>query len=256
MTRLLRPILCWLAVFLVVTPAAAERLVSQVSNDSIEVTSGFDGERLTLFGTIEPDIGLSGEPIAGPFNIIIVVTGPTQDRVVREKTNNWGLWLNTEQVEYAGSPSYFQVLSSARLADLADPATLSASGITPESQLHAVGNVVPVKGRAFGAQLLRQMTDAGLYGVQENGVGFLSNTFYSARLELPSNAPPGPYIAQTYLLKNGAVIARSAVGFAVRKVGFERFMSLASIQSPLIYGMACVALALLTGWLGGVAFKR
>lgn len=256
MIRWFGAVLSCVALLLLAPPAAAERLVSQVSHDSIEVTSGFDGERLTLFGTIEPDIGRPGTAIGGPFNIIIVVTGPTQSRVVREKTNNWGVWLNTEQVEYVDLPSYFQVLSSARLADLADSQTLVAAGITPEAQLHATGQATPAKDRTFGAQLIGQMTRAGLYGVQENRVGFLSDTFYSARLELLSNAPPGPYIAQTYLFKNGAVIARSSVGFAVRKVGFERFLSLASVQSPFLYGMACVALALFTGWLGGVAFKR
>ena len=80
--------------------------------------------------------------------------------------------------------------------------------------------------------------------------------FYSAQLVLPSNAPPGPYIAQTYLFKNGEIIARKSDGFAVRKIGFERFLALASTQSPLLYGLACVVLALFTGWLGGVLFRR
>jgi uncharacterized protein (TIGR02186 family) len=100
------------------------------------------------------------------------------------------------------------------------------------------------------------MSEEGLFGVQEAGVNFLSDTFYSAQLTLPSNAPPGPYIAQTYVFKNGALIARKSEGFAVRKIDFERFLALSATQYPFFYGLACVLLALFTGWLGGVIFKR
>lgn len=256
MTRALLFACLSLAAFFVTVPASAERLVSQISNDHVEITSSFDGERLSIFGSIEPDIGAENRTVAGPFHIVVVVTGPTQHRVVREKTSLWGIWLNTGQVEFANFPNYFQVLSSGRLTDVADKATLAENAIAPEAQLHPAEGVSASRASAFGAQLLRKMTEMGLYGVQENGVGFFSETFYSARLTLPSSAPPGPYIAQTYLLKDGAVIARTTIGFAVRKIGFERFMALSSVQFPLLYGLACVALALFTGWLGGVVFRR
>ena len=40
-------------------PAAAERLVVSLSNHSVAITSNFVGENLVLFGTIEPDTGIS-----------------------------------------------------------------------------------------------------------------------------------------------------------------------------------------------------
>ena len=58
------------------------------------------------------------------------------------------------------------------------------------------------------------------------------------------------------MFKDGQIIARKSEGFAVRKIGFERFLALASVQQPLLYGIVCVILALFTGWLGGVLFKR
>ena len=42
----------------------------------------------------------------------------------------------------------------------------------------------------------------------------------------------------------------------MRKIGFERFLGLAAQQQPLLYGLVCVILALFTGWLGGVVFRR
>lgn len=237
-------------------PAQAERLVSQLSNDTVEITSSFDGERMNFFGTIAPDAGAEDKVVEGPFHVIVVVLGPTQNRVARQKTHNFGIWLNTNQVEFENFPSYFHVLSSGRLSDITDVTTLTTNFILPEAHT-LVGNGGDWWNAAvFGRELVRLMSEQGLFGIQENGVNFLSDTFYSARLTLPSNAPPGPYIALTYVFKDGAIIARKSEGFAVRKIGFERFLALSAVQQPLLYGLVCVVLALFTGWMGGVIFKR
>lgn len=249
----------WLAlalVFLLGAPAQAERLVSQLSNDNIEITSSFDGERMNFFGTIMPDAGSDQKFVTGPFNVVVVVLGPTQNRVARQKTNNFGIWLNTDQVEFDNFPSYFHVLSSARLRDITDITTLTTEYILPEAHTLVANDAGWWKTAVFGRELVRLMTEQGLFGVNEGGVNFLSDTFYSARLTLPSNAPPGPYIALTYVFKDGKVIARKSEGFAVRKIGFERFLALSAVQQPLAYGVICVVLALFTGWLGGVLFRR
>ena len=54
MSRLALLLACLLAL---AAPARAERLVSQVSNETIEITSSFSGERMSFFGTIIPDAG-------------------------------------------------------------------------------------------------------------------------------------------------------------------------------------------------------
>lgn len=241
---------------LLLAPAHAERLVSQLSNDTVEITSSFDGERMTFFGSIAPDAGATQKYVEGPFHVVVVVLGPTQNRVARQMTHNFGVWLNTDQVEFDNFPSYFHVLSSGRLADITDITTLTTNYILPEAHTLVANNGDWWKSAVFGRELVRLMSEEGLFGVQENGVNFLSDNFYSARLTLPSNAPPGPYIALTYVFKNGEIIARKSEGFAVRKIGFERFLALASVQQPLFYGIVCVILALFTGWLGGVIFRR
>lgn len=244
-----------LLVLLLAVPAWAERLISQISTDSVEITSSFDGERLTFFGTIAPDTGAEENFVEGPFHVVIVVLGPTVDRVARQKTHNFGIWLNTDQVRFDNFPSYFHVLSSGRLTDITDITTLTTNYILPEAHT-LVTNGDWWKSAIFGRELVRLMSEEGLFGVQENAVNFQSESFYSARLTLPSSAPPGPYLALTYVFKDGEIIARKSEGFAVRKIGFERFLALSAIQQPFLYGLVCVVLALFTGWLGGVIFRR
>jgi len=253
---MIRLVLILLASLCLVLPAAAERLVSGLSTETVQITSSFDGERLTFYGTVAPDAGAEQRFVEGPFHVVVVILGPTQDRIARKKTNNFGIWLNTEQVEFKGFPSYFHVLSSARLRDITDVNTLTTNYILPESHAISPNPAGWWQTLTFGHELIRLMGEQGLFGVQENGVQFLSEGFYQAQLTLPSNAPPGPYIAQTYVFKNGEIIARKSDGFAVRKIDFERFLALSATQYPLLYGLACVVLALFTGWLGGVLFRR
>ena len=253
MTRFL---LGLVALLCLAVPVGAERLFSSVSTETVQVTSSFDGERLTFFGTVAPDAGAAQKFVEGPFHVVVVIVGPTQDRVARKKTNNFGVWLNTEQVEFKRFPSYFHVLSSTRLRDITDVNTLTTNYILPESHAISPNPAGWWQTLTFGHELIRLMSEQRLFGVQENGVLFHSENFYSAQLTLPSNAPPGPYIAQTYVFKNGEIVARKSDGFAVRKIDFERFVALSATQYPLLYGLACVVLALFTGWLGGVLFRR
>ncbi|MBN9336208.1 TIGR02186 family protein, partial [Devosia sp.] len=155
--------LALLAVLLLsVLPAGAARLVSGVSNDTIQITSSFDGERLTFYGTIAPDAGSGQRYIDGPFDVVVVILGPTQDRVAREMTHQFGIWLNTDQVEFKRFPSYFHVLSSRRLIDIADINLLNQNYILPESHAMAPNPAGFMKTLTFGRELIRLMSQDGL----------------------------------------------------------------------------------------------
>src|SRR5690606_29732855 len=99
-------------------PAAAQRLVTMVSRDEVAITSSFSGETLTLFGNIEPAAGATQPYVEGPFNVVITVTGPLQDRVARYSEPVFGIWMNTQQAVFDNFPSYYHVLSSGTLADM------------------------------------------------------------------------------------------------------------------------------------------
>jgi uncharacterized protein (TIGR02186 family) len=237
-------------------PADAEQLVSQVSSDEVAITSSFAGATLTLFGSIEPEPGATQRYVEGPYHIIVTVTGPLQTRVARKKTSQFGIWINTEQAEFQAFPSFYQVLSDIKLDNITNSVTLAEKAIPLDSRSLGRTDAPYPASELFRTQLVRLMESNGQFKRNEQGVIFRSDTLYFAQVALPSDAPPGPYIARTYLFKDGVLIAEKSNGFSVRKTGFERFLGIASRQQPLLYGIVCVALALFTGWLGGVAFKR
>lgn len=237
-------------------PASAEQLVTQVSSEEVAITSSFAGQTLTLFGNIQPEAGAEQRFVEGPFHIVVTVTGPLQRRVARKMTNQFGIWINTEQAVYEEFPSFYQVLSDAKLDTITNPITLAETAIPLDSPSIGKTDAPYPQSQLFRGELVKLMERKGHFKLNEQGVIFRSDTFYFAQVALPSDAPPGPYIAHTYLFKDGEIIARKTNGFSVRKIGFERFLGLASRQQPLLYGLVCVVLALFTGWLGGVVFRR
>ena len=105
-------------------------------------------------------------------------------------------------------------------------------------------------------ELVRLMTREGHFIVKEDGVRFLSNTAYAVNLQLPSDVVNGRFLVRTLVLKDQQVVTERTESFSVRKSGFENYVYVASRQQPLLYGIVCVLLAIGTGWLAGVAFKR
>lgn len=251
----MRRALLTLALVAMATPVGAEKLASTVSSSTISITSSFDGAVVSLFGTIESDV--HGIAAQGPYNVIVVVTGPLQDRVTRLKTNNWGIWTNTDQVVFKQFPSFYNVLASGKLDNIADPDVLEAHNILPIAQALATSSEgETTRSTEFGTQLVRLMTQEGHFAVREDAVRFLSDTAYVAQLTLPSDVANGPFLAHTMVLKDKQIVAERTEGFSVRKTGFENFVFVASRQQPLLYGLVCVILALGTGWLAGVVFRR
>jgi len=237
-------------------PTLAQRLVSKLSDQQISINSTFAGESLTLFGNVEPPIGKSEKTISGPFDIVITIQGPSVTRVVRRKERQLGIWLNLEHVTFSSVPSFFHIMATGRLSNIANTATFRKLGISIESQIKGADTPDQNRAELFRQQLIRLMSEAHMFGIDEHRVSFLSETFYTAQIILPANVPNGTYLAKTYVFKNGVVIDQRAERFFVRTTGVERFISKASRDFPLAYGIAVVVLALFTGWLGGVAFRR
>jgi len=239
-----------------VEAAHAQRIVGTLTERVVAITSTFVGQTLTLFGNVEPSLGSPQRHVEGSFDIVLVIRGPSSNRMARRKTQTLGVWINTEEVAFPGFPSYYRILSSAPLETIADTETLVEAGVLAP----LTSPVSPPQGNGdpalFEAELVRLMTENGLFGVDPRGVVFQSNTLFSARITLPNNVPNGTFIAETYLFQNGEQVAKRTESFIVRKVGFERFIGDLALNQPLIYGLLCVALGVFTGWLGGVVFRR
>jgi len=87
-------------------------------------------------------------------------------------------------------------------------------------------------------------------------VTFVTDDFFRASFPLPSAAEDGTYVAEVHLFAAGTHLATGETRFRLDKVGFEQAIFDLATRQPLIYGLAVVVLALVTGYVGGVVFRR
>lgn len=240
------------------SPAAAERLVASVSTHRVLVTSNFTGTELVLFGTVEHDPA-SGARHAD-YDIVATVTGPRQTLVTRRKERVLGIWVNTQSRTFVDVPSYFAVLATRPLETVTDADTLQhlRLGLAHAALPQRIGTAMTDLGAddPFRTAFVRLQTEHGLYVEGSNAVTFLTPTLFRAAIPLPAEVPVGPYEVDVKLFADGAMIARTSSAFEIVKVGFQQFVVTAARDYGLLYGLATAMMALMTGWLASLAFRR
>jgi uncharacterized protein (TIGR02186 family) len=239
-----------IAALLALTPAligaTKPTLVPDISARSIQIRYSFTGAQLLLFGAIVyPD---GRRPAQAP-DIAVVLKGPVEPILVREKQRIAGIWVNAESHRFQSAPSYYAVASSRPIRDLVDERTAAIYEMgLPDLQLSSGGGALPEKERRFEDGLIDLRTRDGLYSEQAKGVEISEGVLYRARIDIPSQVPVGTYTAETFLIDNGRVIAAATRDIEIGKSGFERFVSQAARRHGFLYGLAAVLLSLGLGW--------
>jgi uncharacterized protein (TIGR02186 family) len=237
-------------------PAGAERLVASLSNHIVQITSNFTGVELTLFGTVEND--QTTQPHNDRYDIVVTVTGPRESVVALRKGRIFGIWMNAESRTFVDAPSFLDVLSTRPFASIADAETLRREqiGIADMSLQQQTGPDVANANNPFRQAFVRIKQDRHLYGETTNGVTFLTPTLYRATIFVPAEAPVGNYDVGIKLFAGGAVMARTDSAFEIVTVGLERFIAGAAVDHGLAYGVITAMMAVMTGWLASVVFRR
>lgn len=227
-------------------------LVPEVSQHEIRVRQGFTGTEMLLFGAIlDPD----GRRARQTYDIVVVLKGPTQPILLREKTKQFGIWVNADSTAFRSAPSYFAVASSRPIGEIVDERTAAIYELGLDFlQLSPSGAIDPEEQTRFTSGLVDLRRRQGLYQENGNGVTISDGVLYQARIAVPSNVVTGRYTAETFAITRGRVIASAIAEVEVTKTGFERLVSDRAQDSSMLYGLFAVGLSLLMGWLAGRVF--
>lgn len=253
------PALVLLAAALALTcgTVRAESLVSALSADVVRIESNYTGTNIVVFGEIARDAGTVGRPDA--YDIAVIVSGPETDVTTRRKGRFLGIWVNRDSEVFADVPSFLAVHTTRPAHELAPRPLLEEHRIGLR-YLHlriARASDVPIGDRSnFRAAFLRLRLASGLYAERHGVIDFLSDSLFRTTVPLPANIPVGDYKVSVYLLQGGALLAEEELPLRVAKTGFEQHTHWFAHQYSAAYGLLAVLLAVFTGWLAGVIFRR
>ena len=235
---------------------AAEKpvLVPDISARQVQIRYSFTGAQLLLFGAV---VYPGGRPPDRQVDIAVVLRGPVQPILVREKMKIAGIWMNADSNRFRSAPSFYAVASSRPIADLVDERTAAIYELGIHNlQLSPGGGALPEKERRFEAGLLDLRSRHDLYQEKAHGVEITGGVLYRAVITIPSQVPVGTYTAETFLIDRHKVIAAATRDIQIDKSGFERYVALAARRHRFLYGLTCVALSLGLGWAAAAAFRR
>ncbi|WP_295691417.1 TIGR02186 family protein [uncultured Maricaulis sp.] len=264
----------------------APGIVAALTQETVEIREDFDGAELVLYGATR---GLTIQD-----EIVVVLRGPGRDLRVMQKARSFGIWVNSAPLEFDDVPSYYAIATSLPLETIAGPEELERSGIGLQAMLEAnaaamepswlLGASTAVDAAAPDAQprnlpdgaslaeppaMIRQdrvseYLDAiardgrrdNVFAEAQRGVEILDGGLFRATIALPPLTPVGDYVAEVYLFRDGRPIASRSASLRVEKAGIERFFFEFAHDLPILYGLFCVLLAMLAGYIANLAFNR
>ena len=184
----------------------------------------------------------------------MVARAPTRRVVVRRKVSAAGvIGVNAPSARFPQGRGYY-VLAGTR----------PAWQILPEEERQRNGlglDALPLESTgarspAFRAALLELETESGLWIEDQAPVEIRGSRLFHMQLDLPAAVPTGDYRVEVLLVRSRRIVAREELEFRVDRVGTADRIATVAEDQPVLYGLACVALAAFAGWLGSVLFRR
>jgi uncharacterized protein (TIGR02186 family) len=238
-------------------PANPETIEIGLSTDHVMITAGFSGTDLTIFGAVD-----NADPLVsrqGRYDVIVVLEGPARPVVVREKERVLGVWINLDYYKFLNIPTSYSVATTRPFQDITGPSnykqlSLGAANIYLQPSGEDFRSAATIERFTAALRELKQTT--GLYTQRIGGVEFLSQNLFRATLRVSPNVPVGTHKARAFLFKSGVFVRETSAQLAILKSGFEQRVFDVAHQYSLLYGVFAVCLAMLTGWLGRIVFRK
>ncbi|MCW9033933.1 MAG: TIGR02186 family protein [Rhodospirillales bacterium] len=224
-----------------------EHLVVDLSAHQVEITAGFNGAELLLFGAT-----------GGKGDVVVVVRGPTESTIVRRKDKKGGIWVNGENMRFDNVPGFYAIAATRKLDaflpwELAKDKEIGTDFLTLVPH-NGKGDAVAT--RNFRDALIRTKKKAGLYANEVSEVSFLGNLLFRTDIKFPANVPVGKYSVDVYLIRGLELVEIKNTPLVVKKIGIEAGIFYFAKHHALAYGIFAVLIAAFAGWLAGVIFKK
>ncbi|MCB1532552.1 MAG: TIGR02186 family protein [Alphaproteobacteria bacterium] len=237
---------------LIVLPLSAVRAADDViavdlAVDHVDITTGFTGSYLSLFGVQDE-----------PGDIAITIKGPAREMVVRRKENVFGIWMNRTNMVFESVPAFYDYALSTDEAKIGPDALRREYTIGVETlkfRPRDEGEDAALV-QEFQNALIRNEQAQGLFPTEPEPITYIDDKFFRTTIYIPSNVPTGLYTIETYLIRGGRVVDMRETEVKVAQVGKSAAINSFSKSWSFIYGLMCVAFAMGVGWFSNALRRK
>jgi len=228
--------------------ARAETFTLALPSDQVDITTGFDGTEITVFGVMD-----TPDPV-----ILLTLKGPERTILMRRKSQVLGAWMLTDSIEFRRVPTYYDLaISKIELANL------------PQSLLEE--QEIGIENLGFYAEddeddsiiapyrdaIIRQKQQKGFYPLKPGSIEMIRDGFFKARFDLPPGVPTGIYTIQGHLLSQDfTMLAQDTKTIQVGQVGFNARVYLFAHEGSAGYALFIILIAAASGWAAFTFLRR
>lgn len=216
-------------------------LAVAIASNHIDITVGFDGSTIELFGDRRDK----------DTNVAIVVEGPKKDVTIWQKAKVMGTWVNRYYVKFTDMPIYYSYAISTDEVDEHLQNVMLENGIGHEALFKKIKHKSSKKlknDRNFYNEFVRKSSELGVFFEEPVKLEFINNNFFRASFKVPASAPTGEYKIHSYLIKGNKISDYKLDSLVVKQVGLNAFINNSAYNYSLIYAAVCIFLALFSGW--------
>ena len=222
-------------------------LTVDLAQDYVDITTGFDGAQLSLFG-----VKKQGGQVA------VVIKGPSKDALVRKKQSVGGIWMNSASIRFEDVPQFYDFALSDAEENILSEAARKEAGIgfaylkyDPEDE-----KTKAEEKEVFQRALVRNRQTDGLFPLEARKIIFLSDTFFKTEFYVPPNVPTGQYVIETFLIEGQKIVDRRTTNVKVAQVGFSSVIYRFANEYSMAYALGIVLIAVLAGWLSNAVRRH
>jgi uncharacterized protein (TIGR02186 family) len=228
----------------------AEEIVLGMDNDTIAITTDFDGSSILIFGAVKRQDVIPEDPL----EVIVTVAGPIERLEVRRMARQFGIWVNSDKIQVDAAPSFYAVSTSndwdlvlTETEDLRHKVSIPKAIRAVDTKVSDVEN--------FNDALIRVRENDATYSINNGGVQLDQDTLFQTRIFLPAKLTEGDYKTRIFLTRSGQVISKYETTIGVYKVGLEEFLYSLAHEQPFLYAIMSLIIAVAAGW-GASTFFR
>ena len=247
----MKPFAFIVLIFLVWSVPAAKAyadLTLDLATDHVDINTGFNGADIKVYGHTDR---------AG--DIIIVVSGPQNDMVVRKKNRIFGMWVNRESFRFKNVYGYYDYAATDNIENILEESLLSNHRIGLDyldfqPSKEAVNDRDKIN--RFHESLIRIKQSEALYTLKGQDIFRMNNTFFKASFRLPPNVPTGQYSIHGYVVANDRIVEDDRIMLRVAQVGKSAEIYKFAHNQSLLYGIAAAFIAVILGLLANAVLRR
>jgi uncharacterized protein (TIGR02186 family) len=232
----------------------AQALTCKVNPNTVAINLGYHGATLSV----------SGENTAGDELIIRIGNAAGETHYKYMGKAGGFFWMKKGNVSFKNVPGVYLLYTSRDIEHLLDPAgqktnLIGYEALKAATEMETASDELNGNEAKWKEEFIRFKEHQKLYAIRSGTItrqhGAASDT-YQAEIAWPYQAPPGTYTVEVMAVRNGQVAERAETSFSVARTGVVAWLSNLAFNSPAVYGIMAVVIAIIAGFAVGMVFRK